>query len=311
MRAHRTYSSVLRRGRPSRGPVRLRLSLAVLMFASFSLLVLSRLGHDTVTHLRWQVSELMTPLLERIARPLDHVRRAGRAFTGIFDSAEEMERLRDENQRLKGWEWRAQEAERKLSELSELAGVVKERSIPFVTSRVIAHSSGPFVRSAMLNVGYEQAIKKGYPVVSADGLVGRIVETGAGAAQVLLLTDLNSRIPVHVGRQGVRAIAAGDNGPLPRLVYLPADAEIAPGDEVATSGLGGLFPRGLRLGTVVKDGPAYRIRPVADLDSLDYLSVIFHETPTLGLVESTQQARGQPSRRDGRSDGLLTADERK
>ncbi|MGQ0672114.1 MAG: rod shape-determining protein MreC [Hyphomicrobium sp.] len=293
MRSVRQQSSALmRRGVLSARRPQFRLTLVVLLFASIALLVLSRMEHPAISHVRWQLSELMTPLLAEASAPLVGLRRAGRTLVRVFDHAAEVERLKDENQQLKGWEWRAIEAERKLSELTALTGAVKDKATAFVTSRVIANAAGPFVQSAMVNVGTMHAVKTGYPVLSGDGLVGRIVETGETAAQVLLLTDLNSRIPAHVGRHGARALVAGDNGPLPALTYLGSDADIAVGDEVSTSGVGGLFPRGLRIGTVVSDGAAFRVKPHADLDGLEYLSIIFHETPTLGLIESTETVRG-------------------
>ena len=283
---------------PGRG--RFRLSLVFMVFASIALLVLSRMEHETVKHVRWQLTELMTPVLAKVSAPLEQIRRAGRTLTEVFDLAGEVERLKDDNQRLKGWEWRAVEAERKLAELSELSSVVKEKPMAFITSRVIANSSGPFVRSALIAAGNDQALKSGFPVLSGDGLVGRIVEIGDSSSQVLLLTDVNSRIPVLVGKAAVRAVAAGDNGPLPRLTFLPEEAEIAAGDEVSTSGTGGLFPRGLRIGTVVKDGVGLWVKPHAELDRLDYLSVIFFDSPALGLIESTKGARGVAA-----SDGAL------
>jgi rod shape-determining protein MreC len=289
----------MRRGRSVQVRRRFRLALVLLVFVSAVLLVLSRLDHEGVRRVRWQVSEVMAPVLSLASAPLERVRGAGRTLTRLFELADEVERLKDENQKLKGWEWRAIEAERRLIELSELSGVVKERDVAFVTSRVIANAGGPFVRSAIVNVGALNSVKPGYPVIGGRGLVGRIVASGQQSAQVLLLTDLNSRIPVHIGRGNVRAVMAGDNGPLPRLAYFAAEATIEPGDEVSTSGVGGIFPRGLRVGSVVKDGSGFRVRPYAELDRLEYLSVLFFETPTLGRIEGVDTVRGAELGADG------------
>jgi rod shape-determining protein MreC len=209
-----------------------------------------------------------------------------------LDLARKLDEARDETQRLKSWEWRAQELERKLQEMSRLMNTVRDTSIPFVTVRVVANSSGAFVRSAIVNGGKEQNIRPGYPVMGADGLAGRIVDTGERAARILLLTDLNSRIPVHIGKNGARAVLTGDNGPLPRLAYLAADAGVAPGDEVSTSGIGGLFPRGLRIGVVVDGGRVLRVQPYANLDSLEFLSVLFYESPALGITDDLRSGPG-------------------
>ena len=157
--------------------------------------------------------------------PLEPVRHVGRQIAAQVDITEELQRLKSENQTLSSWEWRAKELERKLADLEALSKVVDEPKINFVTSRVIADSSGAFVRSVMINAGSEQNIKTGFPVVSADGLVGRVVEIGPSSARVLLSTDLNSRIPVVVGDKGVRGVLAGDNGSVPRLIFLPPDAK--------------------------------------------------------------------------------------
>ena len=162
--------------------------------------------------------------------------------------------------------------------------MVEEQRINFVTSRVIADSSGAFVRSVMINAGRAKDVRAGYPVINADGLVGRVAEAGENSARVLLLTDLNSRVPVVIGGKEVRAILSGDNGPEPRLTYMPQDVSISPGDDVATSGAGGLFPRGLRIGKVIGTALAPRVELRAKLDHLEYLSILFFEDVSRALM---------------------------
>jgi rod shape-determining protein MreC len=272
-----------RKARPLRR-VRFRTVLPVLLILSAGLLVLSRLEHSAVREVRWHIAELMTPVLSAILVPLEPLRWVGQHVTKLADLTRELDDLKDENQRLRSWEWRAHELERKVGELTALSKVVRETPLEFVTVRVIANSSGAFVRSAMINAGTDQRLKSGYPVLSGDGLVGRVLETGRSAARVLFLTDLNSRIPVLVGRDGVRAVLVGDNGPSPRLAYALSGAHIAPGDEVATSGIGGLFPRGLRIGVVVETARGLRVRPHANLDRVEYLSILFYEAPSPDLA---------------------------
>ena len=143
----------------------------------------------------------------------------------------------------------------------------------------------------MLAIGREDGARRGFPVVDGDGLVGRIVETGARASRVLLVTDINSRIPVLVGRQAQRAVLQGDNGPAPRLHYLAADAVVSAGDEVYTSGVGGVLPRGLRIGTVIEDAGSFRVQPHARLDELDFVSILQFELPGPMAVTTTPRRR--------------------
>ncbi|MEQ1612331.1 MAG: rod shape-determining protein MreC [Hyphomicrobiaceae bacterium] len=263
----------------------------MLVLVSIALLLLSRLQHGQIAEIRLQLAELMAPALKAAIVPLEPLRRVGQRIETYFELHGELERLRAENQRLRGWEWRAQETERKASQLARLANVVEEPGIEFLTARVVANSSGPFVRSAMLGIGRDRGMKTGYPVIDANGLVGRLIETGARASRVLLVTDINSRIPVQVGRQATRAVLLGDNGPQPRLGYLPAEATIEAGDEVYTSGIGGLLPRGLRIGSVVEDVDGFRMRPHARLDELDYVSILLFESPTIEFADDDKPSK--------------------
>ncbi|MGL4396815.1 MAG: rod shape-determining protein MreC [Hyphomicrobium sp.] len=284
--------NLTRRGEVRSDRGRMRAVLPALVFVSIGLMVLSRLNHSAISDARWHVAQWMSPVLQAAMVPLAPVRHLGRQIAAQVDMADELQRLRDANQKLSNWEWRARELERKLENLEQLNRVVAQPNIDFITGRVIADSSGAFVRNVMIDVGNEQSVRAGYPVISADGLVGRVVEIGKSSSRVLLSTDLNSRIPVVVGASGVRAILAGDNGPEPRLIYVPAGAVIKPGDEVATSGTGGLFPRGLRIGAVAGGGVEPRVKLLARLDELEYLSVLFFESPTLDYL--SDQGAGSP-----------------
>jgi rod shape-determining protein MreC len=265
--------------------------LFLLIFVSVGLLLLSRLQHSQITELRLQLAELMAPALKAAVVPLEPLRRLGQRVAASFELFSELERLRAENDRLRTAEWRAQETERKAGQLARLANVVEEPGLEFVTGRVVANSSGPFVRSAMLGLGRDKGMKPGYPVVDASGLVGRLLETGVRASRVLLVTDINSRIPVQIGRQATRAVLLGDNGPTPRLGYLPQDAAVEAGDEVYTSGVGGLLPRGLRIGTVIEVPGGFRMRPHARMDDLDFVSILLFESPAIEVPEEEKPVK--------------------
>ena len=267
---------------------RVRIGLPALVFVCVGLLLLSRLNHSLLAEARWRIAEWMSPVLQAAMVPLEPIRHVGQQIAVQVDMADELRRLKSENQKLSSWEWRAKELERKVADLEGLAKTVAESKLSFVTTRVIADSSGAFVRSVMIDAGEAQNVRVGYPVINADGLVGRVVETGRTSSRVLLSTDLNSRIPVVVGGQSMRAILAGDNGSEPRLLFLPPDARIAPGDDVATSGTGGLFPRGLRIGTVTGDMSAPRVKLRARLEELEYLSVLFYDNPALEIMGDTR-----------------------
>src|SRR4029079_15394944 len=245
------------------------------------LLVLSRIGHGAVADMRDRFVDLTAPLLEAASAPVimgRHGLARVRSYVGLVS---EIDRLKAENEELKQREWRAKLLERNVAHLRSLLNALDEPALHFVTGSVIADARGPFLRSALINLGRDNGVRIGYAVVNGDGLIGRTVDAGASVARVLLLNDLNSRIPVLVGPAGVRALASGDNSAELRLEFLPDGASLYPGDEVYTSGSEGVLPRGLRVGVVTGADGAFKVRPYAELGSLDVVSVLFFDTPTL------------------------------
>ena len=280
-----------RGGGDLRAPRMLRALLPGLMFLSVGLLILSRLDHTGIRAARWHMTELLSPVLNAALVPLQPVRSVARRVSELMELSARIETLEAENRELKSWRWRAEDLQRRLTELEQMAKAVAEPSVGYISAQVIANSSGSFVRSAVINAGREHNLKVGYPVVNADGLVGRIVEMGRRASSVLLLNDLNSRIPVVVGGKRVRAVMVGDNGPLPRLIFVGEAGDIAAGDEVATSGVGGIFPRGVKIGVVVGSASELKVQPAARLDELEYLKVLLHESAALQLTDDTPPTR--------------------
>lgn len=282
----------------ARGTI-LGLPLFLLVLLSIGLLTLSRLQHGVVIELQSRLESAIAPLLAATLEPIAPLRRLGRDLQSHVSLAAELERLRAENQRLRGWEARANELERRLSRLEQLARTVQNGGVEQLSARVISHGSGPFVRIALVDAGAPQGVRPGFPVLDADGLVGRVVGAGEKASRVLLLTDINSRIPVVVGDGEARAILVGDNGPQPRLSFVASYARIENGDVVSTSGVGGVFPRGLRIGTAVVTGDVVRVKPYAMLGSLEYVSILLHEDPARDLAEEDKRAASVPRGRRG------------
>ncbi|MGD8767609.1 MAG: rod shape-determining protein MreC [Methyloceanibacter sp.] len=276
--------SLFQRHRPSwSAPVEL-LSFG-LYFLCAVLLVLSRVGHGALQDARDELVDLSAPFLELASVPAIEVRRAmdrARLYVRVHrDAVAEVDRLAKENEELKQWRWRTQLLERKVAHLRKLLHAAEEPALVYATGQVIADARGPFVRSALVNLGRNDGLRIGYAVINGDGLVGRTIEAGDNIARVLLLNDLNSRIPVLVGPRAARGLALGDNSADLQLGFLQDGAGVSPGDEVYTSGSDGVFPRGLRLGVVVGEPGEYRIRPFAELDSLDAVSVLFFDAPAL------------------------------
>lgn len=269
-----------------------RFAFLLLMAAAAGLLIIGRADTNLAERIRVAVMDATLPVFEVLSRPVSAIHRARESVERVFFVFEENARLREENARLKQWQDVARRLEPENARLRRLlaAGVAPPNT--FVTARVVADTSGPFVRTMLLSAGERDGVEKGQPVVAEGGFVGRLSEVGSRSSRVLLLTDLNSRVPVLVEGTGTRAVLAGDNSRLPKLEYLPAGAELRVGDRIATSGDGGLFPLGLPIGIVVSVGEgATRVQPFVDLDRLEFVRVVSFESPRLPAAEFGRAGR--------------------
>jgi rod shape-determining protein MreC len=185
-------------------------------------------------------------------------RRLKRELVLLQQQADEAVRLRDENERLRA-----------------VLGIRTDPPIDMVTARVVSDSRGPLANYRLANAGKEEGVMVGFPVLSERGLVGRVVGVARGASKVLLLTDAASKTPVMIDRTNARAILTGDGGPNPRLDYVRGREPIRAGDRVLTSGDGGVLPRGLPVGRVVKglDG-RWRVALDADSAAIDWVRIM-------------------------------------
>ena len=106
-------------------------------------------------------------------------------------------------------------------------------------------------------------------------MVGRVDRVGNVYAKILLITDINSKIPVMVEKSRTRGILSGDNTSLPKMVFTPLDADLDVGDRIVTSGVAGVFPVGLPVGKVISvDKHEIRVKPFGNLEKLDYIKLV-------------------------------------
>lgn len=264
--------------------------------AAFGVMLLGKADVALVERVRSAVQDAVAPLLGALSRPVATI-------NGIIDYASEMaslraenEALRAENARLQQWQIQARELMDENGRLRDLLNFAPDPSARFVSARVIGDQGGAFVRSLLLSAGSDEGVRKGQAVMTGDGLVGRVAEVGGRSSRVLLLTDINSRIPVLVGPQRNRAVLVGDNSAEPDLEYLGTDARPAAGDYVITSGSGGVLPAGLPVGVVSRvSGGVVSVAPFVDWDHLEAVRIVDFGLPGL-IVEGVQgEAEAPPA----------------
>jgi rod shape-determining protein MreC len=253
----------------------LRTAPAVLILLALTLMTLHRADTLPVERLRTALMEVVAPALAVASAPLDALVGQIDALTNIHDLKAENIRLQEENVKLHQWYESALKLQAENQSFRELLNVKADPALSFVTARVISDAGGSFVKSALLPVGIQDKVQKGDAVMSGRGLVGRITEVGQSSARVLLITDLNSRIPVLIQNTRTKAILAGKNQDLLKLERLPPDSGMTIGARVVTSGDGGQLPADLPVGTIVSTGAdGVWVRLLSDIDRLAYVQVV-------------------------------------
>ena len=163
--------------------------------------------------------------------------------------AEENEQLKEENARLRQETYHAREGLQELARLHTLVRFDDKWDFPIVTARVIGHNPGRFLTTMVINRGTEHGVKENMPVFSMNGLVGKISKATYNHSRVQLLVDPNLKLSVMDRRTRVVGFLESMDGV--RLTALvPTHAGVHAGDTLVTSGLGGIFPKGIPVGTV-------------------------------------------------------------
>jgi len=259
-----------------------------LVVAAFGLMMLGKADVVVVERFRAQVTDTVAPLLDAISRPVATVNDIIAEAREMMDLRAENAQLRKERDRLLQWEAAGRRLEAENQALQRLLNFIPHEARGFISARVIADTGGAFAHSLVLNAGADDEVRRGQAVVSGDGLVGRVVGVGARSSRILLLTDLNSRIPVVTEQSRVRAVLAGNNTSRPVLDHLLPNDMVTVGERVVTSGHGGVFPPGLPVGIIVlvSDSSAV-VQPLVATDRLEYVRVIDY-----GLDQGVLQPQG-------------------
>lgn len=238
--------------------------------------------------------QVAAPVGGVLATPLRWAGSGVESVKGYFFAVSENRRLKAELKEMRQWRDVALALRDTNDRYRTLLSLKTDPPIPMVTARIVTDSRGAFANSRLANAGREKGVRVGNPVMSENGLVGRVVGVTVGASRVMLLTDIASRVPAMIDRTNARAILTGDGGPNPRLEYLRGRDPVREGDRIVTSGDGGMLPRGLPIGVAVKglDG-AWRVAMSADAAPVDYVRILMFQD-FAQLVDMAELNRIQP-----------------
>ena len=239
----------------------------------------------------YEAVDALAPVYSTFRRPVSWGHTAYDMLTSHIATAAENRYLRRENLELRAWRNEALYLRAENRELSQLLALTKAYPIKPVAARVLADTRSPYARTVLIDAGTAKDLAVGQAVLGPDGLVGRILEVRANSARVLLLTDHNTRVPVKLIHSGGLAILRGGNAR--RMQLILSDGPLRPmlGEQVVTSGVGGVFTPGLPVGRVVAanaDGTNVEVAPFANFATLD--RVVVQVRPVSGILKDYDQA---------------------
>lgn len=271
-----------------------RFAFLLLVGASVTLMGMSRAGYTPLESARVMILDVAAPILDVVSRPVAAVNAAFAEIGALMTIYEDNQQLRQENERLRSWQAEARLLAQENAAFRGLLRAQPEPGMSFVSARVVGDSGGPFVRTVLLNSGSQDGVRRGEAVVNGDGLVGRVVDAGTRSSRVLLLTDLNSRVPVVLEQSRLRAILEGDNSDSLRLAFIANGEVVEVGDRVTTSGHGGIFPAGIPVGAVSAiDGDIVRVAPLVGFGTLEFVRVLRFDFPVLGAAPGESDFGGR------------------
>src|SRR5882757_1183831 len=262
-----------------------QLPLVIVIALAVVLVLLGKAQSGLLDKARVHVTDLLAPVLQTVRAPVAGFDRWMGSISEIFSVYEQNLKLKEENARLRQWRNVAIVLQGRVGRYQALLHAVPDPQMNRVLARVIGRASRPFLQTMILDAGRGNKVLPGQAVMDARGMIGRIYLTGQRTSWVILLTDLNSRIPVTIapssGNTGnVQAIMTGDNTALPTLDMVSHTVTLHAGDQVTSSGDGGLLPAGLPIGTVVSDNAGgWRVALLADAASSQDVEILNFSKP--------------------------------
>ena len=233
---------------------RQRFSLTTLIIISIIILIFEKYNFKAINLLKTSLKEIVYRSTFIVSVPENLVKNAYKLSLEHINLYEDYKKLNLEYKKLKSENLNIEFIKSENKILKSKIEDIKDQKYE-VLAKVIIDKQSPFLKSLIVNRGSKDKIELGMAVLDGDFLVGKVVEVNYLTSRILLLSDLNSKIPVSIEPNGIQSILSGTGGKHGKLQYLLSDnLNIKGEDEVFTSGSGNIFNAGIPVGTVkIKD----------------------------------------------------------
>ncbi len=242
------------------------------------LLIVGKINENNLKIIKNYFTDISSYVLGIVGLPINSITKAINQINSLIFIYSDNQNLIIENKELYKWKDLAQKLLVENEELKKLLNGINNIPKNFVTAKVISNSSGSYIKTITINVGKKNGLSIGNAVVNNWGMIGRVIEVGKRSARVLLITDINSQIPVYFEKSKHKAILIGNNSDLLDIKYLKSRVKIFDKDRVITSGEGGLLPRGMSVGLYLEnlndEDDKIKVLPTRNWDVVDNLNVI-------------------------------------
>ena len=201
-------------------------------------------------------------------------------FTGSYNLVEDhfsvyknYNNLKKENEELKSKYSTSEFLELENSQLRKLIDEQTQSKSNLISARVMLEEQSPYLNSFVINIGANKELKNGMAVLDGKNFIGRIVDVNFFSSRILLITDLNSKIPVILEPSGNHAILSGHGDSKPTLEYLSENHKIEQGDKIYTSGKEGIFAPGIPIGESNVLGDLVEVDLYSELSEITFVNI--------------------------------------
>ena len=251
-----------------------RFFVFILFVVAFLTVLMSKLDNIVVEAAHKVVMDATGPIMRVVEYPSRIVHRVYTYFYDISHIYADNRELRAENKQMLILQNKVRTLEVENQLLSRLLNYTPPAEATFMSAKIIAESGDNFTHMLLVYIG-DEPVKKGQIVLGDESVIGRVDKVSGHYAKIILVTDINSKIPVVVERTRVRGILTGNNTAMPSLLFTRSTSDIQEGDVVVTSGVGGMFPAGLPIGFVnTISGSDISIETMADISRVEYVRIV-------------------------------------
>ena len=255
-----------------------RFSLFVLVILSVLLIFLETIEVKPLNGIRSFIKDVIYRSALVVSYP-------SKSFSNFYDFVEKhinlnsnYEELVKENDELKNNITKTDFLELENSQLRKLIEEQVESSSNLVSARVMLDKQSPYLNSFVINIGSNKNIKNGMAVLDGKNFIGRVVDVNYFSSRVLLVSDLNSKIPVLTEPSENHAVLSGRGTKEPTLEYLSENHTVQNGDKIYTSGKEGIFITGIPIGEVKIEKDKVKVLLFSDLSQITFVNIILGET---------------------------------